>query len=147
MDQCMMEVHRAFKQVNPLFLYTQEEKQSLLALTPVIGLCQTVVSLSSGSSNFTSMKGPFGKLIATLSTEFMEVNFVPFTEEEFKVFKSFDNNIYKDLTNYNPYLLEVLKKVEDERLAESKVNIVMRNFFSDILRSLKKTNFKWSGLI
>ncbi len=104
---------------------------------------QTVISLSSGNSTFTTKRGLFGKAVSAIFSCTKIINFFPFIEEEFEYFKSLnrtdyplEDEEYKKLTNYNPYLLDRVQGETQVKVAERKIFKAVRDSISEITRSL-----------
>ena len=127
--------------------YTKEQESNMQSLSLCLHYCQSVVSLSSGSGNFTTTEGGFGKFVAALVRKGKRFYFTPFTEHEFSLyndrFLKHQGISYKNLTNYNPLLLDALKDVEENESALSIINEIVRKYFASILETLKATNFEW----
>ena len=133
--------------------YNEDMKTSFRSFySSVIHSCQVVVSFSSGSNNFINPRGDFMRVLFDMKLKSVTVNLIPFTENEFQKFSEkfpfsssndFKEIDYKHLTNYNPLLLTLIRREQQKEMAASIINETVKQFFANIMSSLKRTEFEW----
>jgi hypothetical protein len=112
--------------------------------------CQLVLSLSSGSYQFSDVSSTFSKQLKTIQRKCYVIEFSPFTMDEFKVYKEecpdlfpLEIGVYKSITNFNPLLLNAIEKVKVDSEATSEVTSVVNSYISGILKTLFQSKFVW----
>ena len=111
-----------------------------------------VVSQSSGACNFVSGSGRGGRILELIKRDFFDIDFVPFTQQEFELFKKtvvstrqklLSQEETVRLTNYNPLLLSLITSLPFQKPngAINKIKTVIRGAVADISCSLKANKF------
>ena len=156
MKECMYKIFEAkckallLVELGSINNYTSEEKKELPLLLPLLSIYQCIISLSSGVSNFTDASGDFGRTLLGITRSSTEdIEFVPFTNDEFSILRKVYSNeyplaveTYKYLTNFNPLLLASIKQCDEEK-AKCVLKGLVQRLCSDITKSLKNPDYEW----
>lgn len=130
-------------ELGSLSAYSQIQKDDLRSLYFYTTLCCSIVSPSSGSYRFQE-SGAFTKTLDSI-LKWEAINFVPFSLDEFKVFKgvnlppnsAISDEEYEELTYYNPYLLSILSSCTTVDAAKCLLKETMQVLITDIEESLQ----------
>jgi hypothetical protein len=156
MGECLVQIFRTkpdallLVELGSINVYTSVQEEALPLLQPYLAIVQSVISLSSGDSNFTDASGYFGRALSAMLRGFdEEIHFVPFTDKEFTIMRGLyplkyplEIETYKCLTQFNPLLLAEIEKC-DEKGAIRKVKKQVKRLFSDTMKSLNKHSYEW----
>jgi hypothetical protein len=154
MGECLFKIFQAgsdtllLVELGSINVYTSEQKAVLPQLLPHLANVQSVISLSSGCSNFTGSSGDFGRTLSSMLRGCAEkIHFVPFTDKEFTIMSKLYPRqyplpiaTYKHLTQFNPLLLVNIAG-SDELHAVCEVEKQVKNLIADIIKSLSKEAF------
>jgi hypothetical protein len=129
--------------------FTVKNESDFIVLYQFLGHFRVVLSLSSGSGNFSGLQRKFLRLLAALKRSCRKIEFLPFTRAEFKSYRKacpffpLDIEVYESITNFNPLLLSIIIDVDEVGTATTEVNDVVKMMMAESTETLLANNSFW----